>query len=444
MAQGFRLPAYDVPNKLLDLSPLTSALDGYQQQMNTNAMFGMQQKRDQRDQRRSDREDEEARVARIGREAAAIHQMQGPQRASAWQSWTRSNPDAAALMPKYGIDPNDHTKGPELIAMQAGQWDPQANRAKEAQIAQADASAGLARAQTANVGQTDQIREFRFARQNGFTGSFDDWKKKEAQAGTKTSLVPIYGTDATGNPVVMQPSSSGEMVQSRMPEGVTVSRQPIKLDAGTEYVLLDPITRQPVGRVPKNVADAAAQKEIGEARGKSSAALPVTVATAERALKTIEDIKSHPGKSSGVGLVGAVPPIPGTAQAGFVDLVEQAKGQAFLQAFESLRGGGAITEVEGKKATEAIARLNRARRPEDFDQALRDLESVIRDGVAVARYKAGQQGNAAPAGQGAQSGALPPGSYRFDPSTGQLVPAGQAAPQTDRSRARATVQGIER
>lgn len=45
MAQGFRLPAYEVPNRMLDLAPLSSALDGYQQQMNTNAMFGQQQRR---------------------------------------------------------------------------------------------------------------------------------------------------------------------------------------------------------------------------------------------------------------------------------------------------------------------------------------------------------------------------------------------------------------
>jgi hypothetical protein len=83
-----------------------------------------------------------------------------------------------------------------------------------------------------------------------------------------------------------------------------------------------------------------------------------------------------------------LPGIPGTQQKDFVSMVDQAKGKAFLEAFNALKGGGQITEIEGKKATDAIARLDRTQSPEGFDRALSDLEQVINAGVARARLQA--------------------------------------------------------
>ena len=71
--------------------------------------------------------------------------------------------------------------------------------------------------------------------------------------------------------------------------------------------------------------------------------------------------------------------IPALTQSGtdLVIKIEQLQGQAFLQAFESLKGGGAITEREGLAAQNAIARLNRAQGTEAFTQALRDLRDIV-------------------------------------------------------------------
>jgi len=80
--------------------------------------------------------------------------------------------------------------------------------------------------------------------------------------------------------------------------------------------------------------------------------------------------------------------------------LDQIRGTTFLQAFESLKGGGAITEVEGKKAEQAIARLSRAQSMPAFQAALDDLASVIRRGQDVARQKAGGQQSAAPTSGG--------------------------------------------
>ena len=72
------------------------------------------------------------------------------------------------------------------------------------------------------------------------------------------------------------------------------------------------------------------------------------------------------------------------------------KGQTFLQAFESLKGAGQITEVEGQKATDAMARLSTAQSVEAYQAALDDLAAVIKRGMDVAKSKAGNE-NATPA-----------------------------------------------
>src|SRR5690606_31957574 len=89
------------------------------------------------------------------------------------------------------------------------------------------------------------------------------------------------------------------------------------------------------------------------------------------------------------GLGGMFPAVPNTPQAGTVARIEQLQGAAFLQAFETLKGGGQITEVEGKKATDAIARLKRTQNKDDFIAALNDLKAVIQVGLDRARRQMG-------------------------------------------------------
>jgi hypothetical protein len=137
-----------------------------------------------------------------------------------------------------------------------------------------------------------------------------------------------------------------------------------------------------------DISGAARDRELGEAEGKAGADIPRITANAERALQTVQQIKAHPGKQYGLGWTAASSAIPGTDARGFANLVDQAKGQTFLEAFNSLRGGGQITEAEGQKATQALARLDRYQSEADFNQALKDLEDVITKGLEVARQKA--------------------------------------------------------
>jgi hypothetical protein len=100
-------------------------------------------------------------------------------------------------------------------------------------------------------------------------------------------------------------------------------------------------------------------------------------ATAEDSMRLIDSIINDPALPSITGMLqGRIPPL---TQAGtnLLAKVEQVQGQAFLQAFESLKGGGAITEREGLAAQNAIARLQRTQDDVAFAAALKELNAVL-------------------------------------------------------------------
>jgi hypothetical protein len=69
----------------------------------------------------------------------------------------------------------------------------------------------------------------------------------------------------------------------------------------------------------------------------------------------------------------------------------QLHGQAFLQAYQQLRGASAISDVEGQAATRAITRLqNLAQSDAGYLQALQDARREIWELMNLARQRAGQ------------------------------------------------------
>ena len=115
-------------------------------------------------------------------------------------------------------------------------------------------------------------------------------------------------------------------------------------------------------------------------------------ATAQDSLELINSVLNSPSLESVTGMIQGRLPAMSQSGTDLVTRIEQLQGQAFLQAFESLKGGGSITEVEGQAATNAIARLNRAQSAEAFREGLRDLQEIYQR--AVDRVSNG--GSAAP------------------------------------------------
>jgi hypothetical protein len=186
-------------------------------------------------------------------------------------------------------------------------------------------------------------------------------------------------------------------------------------------------------------ADPAFQQRMGAARATGEAiakgdvtamqALPKVINRAEENIRLIDEMigkrdsktgkliegsKPHPGFKGAVGatwLPGARF-IPGTDAASYMSRHDQIKGASFLEAFESLKGGGAITEKEGTKATDAINRMSTATSENEYIRAALDLQDVIRKGVANAQARASRAGGGAAPVAPAAGGVIDFGSLK--------------------------------
>jgi hypothetical protein len=269
------------------------------------------------------------------------------------------------------------------------------------------------------------IASYQFAKTpegGGFKGSFEDWKKAGQQGAQETfGNTPVWGTDEAGNPVLMQPSNRGGLRVAQLPPGVRPERgQTSRVDLGTQWGVLD-ATGSIIGYLPKDIAGERRQGAFGTAQGEQIAAAPALIAQGDTMIATLDDVLNDPRLPDSVGWKSYLQGIPGSPQMAFGEKFNQLKGQAFLQAFAGLRGGGAITEKEGLAATQAIGRLNSAQDEKDVRKALEDLRGVIAAGVERQRAKipkaAPDPGTMAPPPMAGTAAAQPAATLSADEQT---------------------------
>jgi hypothetical protein len=128
----------------------------------------------------------------------------------------------------------------------------------------------------------------------------------------------------------------------------------------------------------------------------------------------------HAGFESVVGLgFPGMRFVPGSQSADFDRKFKQVLGKSFLKAFNDLRGGGSITEIEGVKATEAITRLSRFSSEVEFIRAARELEDILAKGEQRALDRRARiEGKSAPSVSTPTSKKSNPRELRFNPATG--------------------------
>jgi len=153
-------------------------------------------------------------------------------------------------------------------------------------------------------------------------------------------------------------------------------------------------------------AEAARQRALGESQANFEVAFPQAKQDTTQAIGLINDmignatydpktkkvtygdVPPHPGFSGAVGFGMGSRFVPGTDAASFQALFDQVQGGAFLQAFETLRGGGAITEKEGAKATSAKNRMSLAQSEDEFVKAAIEFRDVMNEGLKRAEARA--------------------------------------------------------
>ena len=133
--------------------------------------------------------------------------------------------------------------------------------------------------------------------------------------------------------------------------------------------------------------------------------LPKVLDTAQQTLSQIDSLigkrddkgalvkgeAPHPGFQDVVGATWrpGLRFVPGTDAADFQSKLDQVKGGAFLQAYETLKGGGSITNIEGEKGTSALNRMSTAQSEKEFVTAAREFQSVVRKAVERAKTRVG-------------------------------------------------------
>lgn len=246
-------------------------------------------------------------------------------------------------------------------------------------------------------GQTDDIKEYQFARREDPTLTFNKFMQQKKAVSGEYSLTPQYGTDKDGNTVLIQTGKSGEAIQTKLPAGVKISSGVEKMDLGTEWGLIDRRTGQLIGKQAKDIKGKEKAEEIGKAEGVATAALPAVEITANRTLEQIDQFMNSKGFNEVFGVMDQYRPNFTMSDSGRDALAKfkQLSGRAFLEGRSMLKGGGAITDFESNKAESAIARLDRSQSEADARAALQEFKEAVREGAAKLRATAG--GGAAPA-----------------------------------------------
>jgi hypothetical protein len=184
-----------------------------------------------------------------------------------------------------------------------------------------------------------------------------------------------------------------------------------------EYGVLVPIEMAPVPlstdanatggeSISPTVARPAPSAAVVKER-QASERLPEAIAMNNEAIRKIDEligsengkVNPHPGLSKATGLGGGVMRFfSGTEGKNFEIRHKEVLSQAFLDAFEALKGGGAITEKEGEKATSARTRMDLAQSKEEYISAAREYQAVLKRGVENARARMQRSGTAPAAG----------------------------------------------
>jgi hypothetical protein len=205
---------------------------------------------------------------------------------------------------------------------------------------------------------------------------------------TKDQAIAAAVKDYTADPqrwMAAHVGLTGEQVMSALGGGKTPKPESIP---GKIYEDMKNLKKDDPDYATKLAGLQRAANEATGVKAKDVGTAEASIANAGQALKDIDAVLSHPELKSRAGSTGpswVAGKIAGTNTYGLESQVNQIKGEAFLNAFNMLRGGGAITDAEGKKATAAINRMDLNLSYKDFTKAAADAKEILQNGMKRAQ-----------------------------------------------------------
>ena len=243
-------------------------------------------------------------------------------------------------------------------------------------------------------------------------------------------LRPVQGAPVQNAPIQTSPVQNAPVQTSApMVNRPPAQAAPMSYQANNQVnpaignaVPVSAMNRPAMSPKQQGEANQAVYTEQEKERQKALKQLPTDINQAEQAIKTVDEMigdarlndkgeivyqkydptskkwvagaEPHGGFEQYVGIgVPYLSNLHGTDTAGFRTLYDSLKGQAFLEAFARIKGAGAITEVEGAKATQALLKLNNAQSEKEFIKYAREFQENAQKGMALAKEKAGVSQN---------------------------------------------------
>lgn len=423
-------------NYMLDVqSPIQTALAGYMQGKQFRAQEqGMEMQRQQFDMQK---QQFEAAQAQIAQQQARAQEVQGMM-AQLAERFASDDPPTAQEFAQLQI------LVPEMAESIGNAWGTLSEQQKEAKI-QERARVAIALATDPQSAMQMFDQKILAAENSGDTDLAAQLKASKAQA----ELFPEAALTAlTAELAFILDPEQFDNFMSRLVPPKSELRETV---LGTETVLYDPTspdaksTIQVLGAAPERpagqgfgisfdkdgniiyVGSGAAEaakvppgygrvpdpnsptgtRLVAEPGGPVESAQGAAIATADDVIKTLQELKTSKGAPNRYGMAsvgGIIPAIPGSKEANAQAIINKVKGAAFLQAFETLKGGGQITQIEGEKATAAITVLQDQNISWEFAlKAADELIGIVK--AAKARKAKGE--TVSPAAQAPASGNLP-------------------------------------
>lgn len=209
---------------------------------------------------------------------------------------------------------------------------------------------------------------------------------------TTSELPPVQGGGTTvGGIGGLSPRGKYDAEKAQIDANAPLTRQQIIDNQNTAEALR---LKQEKERREKEQAEAAANAK----QQANDATLYGAQNSVLDAIKGTDELLAHPGFNDAVGnhfgtlaygLGLKDKPYAGTDAAGFEARQAQLKGGSFLQAYQLLKGGGAITEVEGTKAENSLLRASQATSKQEYISAMQDYKKYITDGYNKIRVAQG-------------------------------------------------------
>jgi hypothetical protein len=230
-------------------------------------------------------------------------------------------------------------------------------------------------------------------------------------------LTPQTIVNDKGERKLIQISKTGEIKEVDLPEGYRPAPTIQKVDTGTGTALVDKSGNQ-VGFIPKDIKGEITEKFTAE----QVAAAPQNYQNSKNQLNVVNQLIDHPAFDNLFGAVEGRLPSVRQETLDAEAILNQIRGTAFLAAFSSLKGGGQISNVEGQKAEQAIARLQTTQSEEAARNSLQELATILRNAMAKARSMDPNVGKEdvveSPAGTPSAPSEAP--VLKYNPATGKL------------------------